>query len=57
MDSKEKSEDRATSQEAVAKVQAKLGEHQIESVIMAKESSSWILMRISFPQKGAAESK
>jgi len=55
MDYKEESKDRATSQEAVAKVQAKLGEHQIKSVVMAKESGSWILMRISFPQKGAAE--
>lgn len=57
MDYKEKSEDRDTSQEAVAKVQAKLGECQMKSVVMVKKSGSWILVRIPFPQTGGAGQK
>lgn len=43
-----KSEDRDTSQEAVAKVQAKQVGLQINSVVMEK-SRSWILMWIPIP--------
>lgn len=43
-----KSKDRDTSQEAVAKVQAKLAGLQINSVV--KENRNWILMWIRIPQ-------
>lgn len=52
MDYQEKNEDRDTSQEAVAKVQAKLEECQVKPVVVAEKSGSWILVRIPFPQKG-----
>lgn len=54
MDCKEESEDGGTTQKAVGKVQAKLGELQVKSVVMEQKSWIWILTGVLFPQKGAA---